>query len=371
MMRILTVLGTRPEGIKLAPVIKEIERHPDSFISRICVTAQHRQMLDQVLALFAIRPDYDLDLMQPNQTLAALTARVITTLDPVMEQEQPDWVLVQGDTITVLATSLVSFYHHAKVGHVEAGLRTYDKWQPFPEEINRKVAGAVADMHFAPTSTARDNLIREGVNPDRVHVTGNPGIDALRLVSEMDYDPADGPLGAVPWDRRIVLVTAHRRENLGTPLVDICLALRDIALAHDDVQVVYPVHLNPAVQETVHSFLAGIPSVTLTEPLGYLPLTYLMKRAYLVVTDSGGIQEEAPGLGIPVLVLRNTTERPEAILAGQVRLVGTDRRIVFEQVDKLLRDPREYAKMKQTTNPYGDGYAAQRIVQHLLDYGGD
>ena len=326
MLKVLSIFGTRPEAIKMAPVVKELEKHPDEIISRVCVTAQHREMLDQVLDLFGIVPDYDLDLMRPGQTLSGLTARVFTALDPVIAQEQPDWVLVQGDTTTVMAASLVAFYHQVKVGHVEAGLRTFDKWQPFPEEVNRKVAGVVADLHFAATETSKANLLREGVDPGIIHVTGNPVIDALHMVADMPYDVMSGPLANIPWEKRVILVTAHRRENFGPPLENICAALREIAEGYmDDVQIVYPVHLNPKVQEPVYRLLGDVPNITLLPPLDYLPMVQLMKRAYLVLTDSGGIQEEAPGLGKPVLVLRETTERPEAVDAGTVKIVGTDR----------------------------------------------
>jgi UDP-N-acetylglucosamine 2-epimerase (non-hydrolysing) len=366
MLKVLSIFGTRPEAIKMAPVIKELERHSDKIISRVCVTAQHREMLDQVLTLFGIIPDYDLNLMHPNQSLSALTARVFKELDAVLAQEQPDWVLVQGDTTTVMAASLVAFYHQVKVGHVEAGLRTYDKWQPFPEEINRKVAGVVADLHFAATETARANLLREGVDPAAIHVTGNPVIDALKIVADMPYDADSGPLKGIPWDKRILLVTAHRRENFGEPLENICAALREIAMQYtEDVQIVYPVHLNPNVQELVYRLIGDVPNITLLLPLDYLPMVQLMKRCYLVLTDSGGIQEEAPGLGKPVLVLRRKTERPEAVEAGTVHLVGTDPVQIVSWVQRLLGDPANYDGMAQAVNPYGDGRAAARIVRTL------
>jgi len=367
MKKVLSIFGTRPEAIKMAPVVKELERYPDSIVSRVCVTAQHREMLDQVLGLFDITPDYDLDLMLPNQTLSALTARVFSELDSVIETERPDWVLVQGDTTTVMAASLVAFYHRVKVGHVEAGLRTHDKWQPFPEEINRRVAGVVADLHFAPTETAKANLLREGVNAAAIHVTGNPVIDALKMVAEMAYDVQTGPLAGIPWNKRIILVTAHRRENFGQPLENICAALREIAMQYaDEVQIVYPVHLNPHVQEPVYRLLGNIPNITLLPPLDYLPMVQLMKRCTLVLTDSGGIQEEAPGLGKPVLVLRETTERPEAVAAGTVRLVGTDTVAIVDKTQQLLENAAEYEEMACAVNPFGDGRAAERIVDTLL-----
>ncbi len=351
----------------MAPVIKELEQHSHEIFSRVCVTAQHREMLDQVLNLFQIVPDYDLDLMRPDQSPSELAARVFTDVDAVIAQERPDWVLVQGDTTTVMAASLVAFYHRVKVGHVEAGLRTHDKWQPFPEEINRRVAGVVADLHFAPTETAKANLLREGVAPEAIHVTGNPVIDALKMVADMPYDVEHGPLAGIPWDRRVLLVTAHRRENFGQPLENICAALREIAMQYaDEVQIVYPVHLNPNVQEPVYRLLGNVPNITLLPPLDYLPMVHLMKRCTLVLTDSGGIQEEAPGLGKPVLVLRETTERPEAVAAGTVRVVGTGRESIVGETTRLLEDDGCYRWMAQAANPYGDGYAAERIVRMLL-----
>ena len=367
MIKVLSIFGTRPEAIKMAPVVLELGKHPDQFQSVVCVTAQHREMLDQVLNLFQITPDHDLDLMREGQTLSGLTSRVFAALDPVFEAERPDWVLVQGDTTTVMAASLAAFYHRVKVGHVEAGLRTGDKWQPFPEEINRKIAGVVADLHFAPTTTAKNNLLAEGVDPKTIHVTGNTVIDALLMAAEMPFDLEDSPLAGIPWEKKIILVTAHRRENFGRPLEDICAALQEIAAKYkDEVHLVYPVHPNPNVTETVYPALEKIPNISLLEPLDYLPLVQLMKRAYLVVTDSGGIQEEAPGLGVPVLVLREKTERPEAVTAGSVKLVGTTRQEIFARITGLLSDLVEYQRMTQVINPYGDGTAARQIVEALI-----
>lgn len=367
MTTVLSIFGTRPEAIKMAPVVKKLEKYPEEITSQVCVTAQHREMLDQVLDLFGIVPDYDLDLMEDDQSLSDITARVFTDLDPVIEQEQPDWVLVQGDTTTVMAASLVAFYHQVRVGHVEAGLRTHDKWQPFPEEINRKVAGAVADAHFAPTATARDNLLREGVAPETVHITGNPVIDALHWVAERPFDIGTLDVEALQRsDTQLILVTAHRRENFGEPLEHICQALLDIVRQYDDVHVVYPVHLNPNVQEPVYRLLGNHAQITLLPPLDYLPLVHLMKRSRIVLTDSGGIQEEAPGLGKPVLVLREKTERPEAVEAGTVRLVGTDRERIVRETMLLLDDSEKYVNMARAVNPYGDGRAAERIVEVLL-----
>jgi UDP-N-acetylglucosamine 2-epimerase (non-hydrolysing) len=363
-MKILSIFGTRPEAIKLAPVLTELKQHEVTSI--VCVTAQHREMLDQVLALFAIRPDYDLAIMQPNQSLAALTARALTKLDEVLRIEQPDWVLVQGDTTTAMVAALTAFYHQIKVGHVEAGLRSFDKYQPFPEEINRKVATSVSDLHFAPTELSKQNLLREGVPETSIVVTGNTVIDALLQVAEKPYDWDASPLAHIPRDKRIILVTAHRRENFGEPLENICAALRSVAERFPDVHIVYPVHLNPNVQTVVHRTLANIANITLLAPLEYLPLVQLLKQAYLVVTDSGGIQEEAPGLGKPVLVLREVTERPEGVAAGTVKLVGTNKDNIIREVEMLLNDQAEYDRMARAVNPYGDGNARARIVTKLL-----
>ncbi|MEW6566645.1 MAG: UDP-N-acetylglucosamine 2-epimerase (non-hydrolyzing) [Chloroflexota bacterium] len=367
-MRVLSIFGTRPEAVKMAPVVARLAATPQ-VESRVCVTAQHRQMLDQVLDLFDVRPDYDLDLMRPDQPLPDLTAAVFTGLDPVLREVQPDWVLVQGDTTSAMAASLLAYYHRARLGHVEAGLRTGDKWQPFPEEINRRVVGCVADLHFAPTEWARDNLLREGVPAEAVIVTGNPVIDALLSVASRPYDFNAGPLAGLPPDRRLLLITAHRRENFGVPLERIFFALRQIAQTYaDDVFLVYPVHLNPNVHQPAHRLLGDLPNVLLTDPLDYLPMVHLMKRAYLVLTDSGGLQEEAPALGTPVLVLREVTERPEAIRAGTARLVGTDDERIVAETRRLLDDPAARQAMARAVNPFGDGHAAERIVTALLQH---
>jgi UDP-N-acetylglucosamine 2-epimerase (non-hydrolysing) len=365
--------------VKMAPVVRCLKRTAD-IEPLVCVTAQHRQMLDQVLDLFEIRPDLDLNLMQPDQSLAQLTANIFSSLDPVLVDLKPDWVLVQGDTTTVMASALLSYYHRIKVGHVEAGLRTGDKWQPFPEEVNRKVAGVVADLHFAPTDWSRQNLLKENVPEQRIVVTGNTVIDALQYVAgqpanqqildlfdQLGLRQRDPLLGTLP---RLVLVTAHRRENFGEPLEQICLALKDLAEYYQGaVQIVYPVHLNPNVQEPVYRWLGDIPWITLLPPIDYLPLVHLLKRTAVLLTDSGGLQEEAPGLGVPVLVLREVTERPEGIEAGTVRLVGTQREEIVSQTRRLLDDPVAHAAMAQAVNPYGDGHAAERIVQALLNDG--
>jgi UDP-N-acetylglucosamine 2-epimerase (non-hydrolysing) len=364
-MKILSVFGTRPEAIKLAPVIAELRRHAD-VASEVCVTAQHREMLDQVLGLFGITPDYDLNLMERNQTPSQVASAVLRELERVLRGARPDWVLVQGDTTTVAAAALAAFYARSRVGHVEAGLRSHDKWRPFPEEINRRVAGVIADLHFAPTERARQNLLREGVPEAQVVVTGNTVIDALRSVEAQPWDPAAlGGRGRELEDagRRLVLVTAHRRENFGAPIDSICQALGDLAGQYGDaLRILYPVHPNPNIREPVHRLLGGLANVILTPPLEYLQLVHLMKRSRLILTDSGGIQEEAPALGVPVLVLREVTERPEAVESGNVRLVGSDRQRIVTEARRLLDDPREHERMARAVNPYGDGHAAERIV---------
>lgn len=364
-MKVLSTFGTRPEAIKMAPVLAELSRFPGAVESRVCVTAQHREMLDQVLDVFGIVPDVDLDVMTSDQAPWQVVACVLDGLSRVLADESPDLVLVHGDTTTTMAASLAAFYRKIPVGHVEAGLRTHDPYYPFPEEMNRVVADDLASLHFAPTARARENLLREGVSETTVFVTGNTVIDALLDVAGRGGDGKGLPV-PVPRDARLVLVTAHRRENFGEPLKDICLALRDVADAHSDAAVVYPVHLNPNVQRTAREVLDGHPRVTLTEPLSYEPFVRLMARAHVVVTDSGGIQEEAPSLGKPVLVLRNETERPEAVEAGTVRLVGTKREVVAREISRLLTDGAAYREMASAVNPYGDGRAARRIVAAIM-----
>lgn len=382
MIKILSVFGTRPEAIKMAPVVRELGKYPDEIKSLVCVTAQHREMLDQILHLFEIKPDYDLDLMQPRQTLENLTARILVDLAPIIKSESPDWLLIQGDTTTVMAASLAAFYQNVKIGHVEAGLRTGDKRQPFPEEINRRIASVTADLHFAPTEWASNNLIKEGVDPGRVIKTGNTVIDALQWVSKFPLPPQIQELFqqiGIPTNQvsetskglnpRLILVTAHRRENFGKPFEDICLSIKQIAdLYKDDVRIIYPVHLNPNVQEPVFRLLGKLPNVRLLPPLDYLSLVSLMKYSYLVLTDSGGIQEEAPGLGKPVLVFRSKTERPEGVEAGTVKLVGTDPAKIIMETQRLLDDLDAYNHMAQASNPYGDGYASSRILKGILEY---
>lgn len=366
-LRVLTILGTRPEAVKLAPLIARMAED-SRFEARVCLTAQHRQMLDQVLGLFGIQADIDLNLMTPDQSLAELTAAVFAKLDPVVKQAQPDWVIIQGDTTTVMAASLVAYYNRVRVGHVEAGLRTGDKWRPFPEEINRRVAGAVADLHFAPTDQAGANLRAEGVPPDKIHVTGNTVIDALNIMVEQAIEG-----DSYPWlqsDKELVLLTAHRRENFGAPLESIFKATRRLAERYRDrIQIVYPVHLNPNVRQPAQRMLADQANIQLIEPLDYLEMVHLMKRAYLILTDSGGIQEEAPALGVPVLVLREVTERPEAIEAGTAKLVGSDEEAIVAAASQLMDDSSVYQAMAHAHNPFGDGRAAERIADLLLSSG--
>ena len=365
-MRVLSVFGTRPEAVKMAPVVRQLVA-TGNIETRVCVTAQHRQTLDQVLGLFDIQPDYDLDLMQENQSLAGLSASIFTHLDPVFEEFNPDWVLVQGDTTTVTITSLLAYYRRIKVGHVEAGLRTHDKWQPFPEEINRRVAGVIADLHFAPTEQARQNLLHDGIPDKIIAVTGNPVIDALQFVAQQpEPEEIKSLLGKLEIGQRdLILVTAHRRENFGQPIENICNALKELA-TRGDVEIVYPVHLNPNVQEPVYRILGDVPHITLLPPMDYLPLVHLQKRSKLILTDSGGIQEEAPAFGVPVLVLRDVTERPEGVEAGTLKLVGTETDNIIRSATLLLDNPAEHAKMARAVNPFGDGRAAERIVQTIL-----
>lgn len=382
MIKVLSVLGTRPEAIKMGPVVRALNERPARFASKVCVTGQHRELLDQVLNLFQVVPDHDLDVMTPGQTLARLTAAVLEGVDAVLAVERPDWVLIQGDTTTAMAASLAAFYRGVKVGHVEAGLRTYDKHRPFPEEVNRRIATATADLHFAPTPQAAANLRREGVAPDAIRVTGNPVIDAVQWIASLDVEDEDRAASqGAPWEPptearssaaagvrpRLVLVTAHRRESFGPGLEQICAAIGDLAAQHPDVQIVYPVHPNPQVREPVHRLLGGVAGVTLLPPLDYRAFVRLIRRSVLVITDSGGLQEEAPGLGKPVLVLRDATERPEGVEAGTVQLVGTDRTRIVAAAGRLLADPTAYAAMARSVNPYGDGRAAARIVDALSE----
>ena len=370
-LRVLSIFGTRPEAVKMAPVVQAL-RAEGGVVSLVCVTAQHREMLDQVLTLFDIKPDFDLNLMKPEQSLSSLTAEIFTHLDPVLESVHPDWVLVQGDTTTVMAASLAAFYRGIKVGHVEAGLRTGDKRQPFPEEINRRITSVVADLHFAPTQTSRENLLREGVADWRIRVTGNTVIDALHQITgtAMPKQLAGWlrDWGVSSGEKRMVLVTAHRRENFGEPIIRICEALQRLVTEHEDICIVYPVHLNPNIQEPVYRMLGDVPRINLIDPQDYITLVHLLKNAHLVLTDSGGIQEEATGLGKPTLVLRDVTERPEGLEAGVLKLVGSDPDTILAEASRLLDDTSAYTTMARAANPFGDGKTAGRIVQALLDY---
>lgn len=361
-MKVLSTFGTRPEAIKMAPVLKELSRFPGAIESRVCVTAQHREMLDQVLDVFGVVPDVDLDVMRDDQAPWQVVSSVLAGLDRVLADEAPDLVLVHGDTTTTMAASLAAFYRRIPVGHVEAGLRTHDRYYPFPEEMNRVVADDLASFHFAPTARARENLLSEGVKAGSIFVTGNTVIDALLDVVGRQGAGADG----IPHDARLILVTAHRRENFGAPLESICRALRDVADAFPDAAIVYPVHMNPNVQRTAHAILGDHPRVSLVPPLPYEEFVRLMARAHIVVTDSGGIQEEAPSLGKPVLVLRNETERPEAVEAGTVKVIGTERDTIVREVTTLMNDATAYDRMAGAVNPYGDGKAARRIVAAIM-----
>lgn len=366
-IKVMTVFGTRPEAIKMAPVVLELAKHPEYITPVVAVTAQHREMLDQVLQLFAITPDYDLDIMSQGQTLFDITCRAMQGLNQVLAQEKPDIVLVHGDTTTTFAGGLAAFYHQIPIGHVEAGLRTGDKYSPFPEEMNRKLTGSLTDVHFAPTATARQNLLRENVAGESILVTGNTVIDALKATVDPAYQFTDILLQNIDYaNRKVILVTTHRRENLGEPMRHVYQALRDIVTAFTDVEIVFPVHKNPLVRQVVQAELGSTPRVHLIDPLDYQPFANLIARSYLVLTDSGGIQEEAPALGKPVLVLRDTTERPEAVTAGTVKLIGTDRELVYNETKELLVNKAEYQRMANAVNPYGDGKASSRIVAAIL-----
>jgi UDP-N-acetylglucosamine 2-epimerase (non-hydrolysing) len=367
--KILFVLGTRPEAVKLCPVLLYLRRHSTEFDARLCVTAQHRAMLDQVLSAFGVVPDYDLNLMQPGQTLAQITARILANLEPLLRWERPEMVLVQGDTTTTLVGALAAFYEGIPVGHVEAGLRTGDLRQPFPEEMNRMMTTQMATLHFAPTAEAADNLASEGVARSHIFVTGNPGIDAVRHVRD---GLAAGRLAGSEWpqlnaNKKLIVVTAHRRESFGEGLARICEALARLA-RRPDVQLLFPVHRNPQVVQVVERRLRGLRNVFLLEPLGYVPFVDLMRRAYLLLTDSGGLQEEGPALGKPVLVLREKTERPEAVAAGGVKLVGTETDHIVREAERLLDFPSAYHHMGQVRNPYGDGHASRRIREAIHAY---
>lgn len=371
MKRVLLVFGTRPEAIKMAPLVLKLKENNKDFETKVCVTGQHRQMLDQVLSLFQLTPDYDLNLMKPGQTLSDVTTGVLKGLEQVFGEWLPDVVLVHGDTATTFAASLAAYYHKIKVGHVEAGLRTGDLYSPWPEEANRQLTGVLANYHFAPTQSSYENLIKENVNPENIVVTGNTVIDALLQVKKkVEQDSTlvtqfQQEFSFLDADKKLILVTGHRRENFGQGFLNICKALANLAKKYTDIQIVYPVHLNPNVQQPVNELLAGIANIHLIAPQDYLPFVYLMNRSYLILTDSGGIQEEAPSLGKPVLVMRDTTERPEAVQAGTVRLVGTDANTIEQSVTMLLENPNIYAEMSEAHNPYGDGTACQQIIDFL------
>jgi len=372
-LKVLSIFGTRPEAIKLAPVLRALRAAPQEFESRVCVTGQHRQLLDPVLRLFDIRPDYDLKVMQPDQSLAELTARLLIGLAPMLAREKPDWVLIQGDTTTTLSAALAAYYQRLPVAHVEAGLRSHNPWHPYPEEFNRRLADALSTLHLAPTEGARRNLLAEGIPAERIRVTGNTVIDALLEVAARPYDFARGPLARVPLDgKRVLLVTTHRRESFGAPLRALCRAIRQLVERYPrDIQVVLPVHLNPNVQKPVREELGRAPNIALVEPLDYEPLVHLMKRATLILTDSGGLQEEAPSLGVPVLVLRQVTERPEGVEAGAARVVGTDTDTIVAAAVQLLDNPEEHRRMARVRNPYGDGQASRRILEALRSFPAD
>lgn len=362
-IKVMTVFGTRPEAIKMAPLVLELQKHPDEIESIVTVTAQHRQMLDQVLNVFNIIPDYDLNIMKDRQTLMDVTITALKGLDGVMKEVEPDIVLVHGDTSTTFVASLAAYYNQIKVGHVEAGLRTWNKYSPFPEEMNRQLTGIIADLHFAPTNESKKNLVNENKNEDTIYVTGNTAIDALKTtVTESYKNPILEKIG----NDKMILVTAHRRENLGEPMRHIFRAIKRIVNEHDNLQVVYPVHLNPAVREVADEILGNNERIHLIEPLEVIDFHNFLARAHIILTDSGGIQEEAPSLGVPVLVLRDTTERPEGIRAGTLKLVGTNEETIYNMTNTLLVDQTEYDKMSKSSNPYGDGKASQRIVQSIL-----
>ncbi|WP_426091860.1 non-hydrolyzing UDP-N-acetylglucosamine 2-epimerase [Flavobacterium sp. DSR3-2] len=370
MIKNLIIFGTRPEAIKMAPLVKQFKMYPQLFDTRVFVTAQHREMLDQVLDFFEITPNYDLDLMKPNQNLYSLTSDIILGLKPVLEEFQPDYVYVHGDTTTTMASSVAAFYSGAKVCHIEAGLRTHNKLSPFPEEINRQITGRIADIHFAPTITSKENLLKENIDASTILITGNTVIDALldssTKVNSIQNKEIEFLKNELDFTKRVILVTGHRRENHGEGFINICSALKEIALMNPEIEIVYPVHLNPHVKGPVYEILGEIPSIKLISPLAYPAFVWLMNKSCLIITDSGGVQEEAPSLGKPVLVMRDTTERPEAVDAGTVILVGTDKDKIVRECNSLLNDKVRYEHMSALHNPYGDGKASERIVDHIM-----
>lgn len=369
-VKLMAVFGTRPEAIKMAPLILELKKH-EVFEPLVCVTAQHREMLDQVLDIFKIKADYDLDIMEDKQTLTDITVKSLKGLEDIFTEARPDIVLVHGDTTTTFAASLAAFYHKIKTAHVEAGLRTHDKWLPYPEEMNRRLTAALADLHFAPTGRAKQNLINENISQDKIYITGNTVIDVLPYTVKNDYRFKTGVLNGIDYqNKRVIVVEAHRRENWGAPMENICRAIKRLIDDYPDTMVVYPVHLNPVVRDTVFKILGGVDRCLLIDPLDIDDMHNLLSRSYMVMTDSGGLQEEVPSMGKPVLVLRRETERPEAIEAGTVKLVGLDEDDIYEQAFRLLSDSKEYLSMANSVNPYGDGHASFRIAGYLLNYFG-
>lgn len=364
-LKVMTIFGTRPEAIKMAPLVLELEKYPDEIDSIVTVTAQHRQMLDQVLELFEVTPDHDLNIMKDRQTLTGVTTKALEGLDEVMKEVKPDLVLVHGDTTTTFVASLAAFYNQIAVGHVEAGLRTWNKYSPFPEEVNRQITGVIADLHFAPTDKAEANLLQENKKGETIYITGNTAIDALKTTVKDSYNHE--VLEKVGSDR-MILLTAHRRENLGEPMRNMFRAIKRLITEHNDVQVVYPVHLNPAVREVADEILGNDPRIHLIEPLGVYDFHNFASKAHIILTDSGGVQEEAPSLGVPVLVLRDTTERPEGIEAGTLKLAGTDEETIYKLAYELLNNKERYEEMSKASNPYGDGEASRRIVEAILHY---
>lgn len=365
MKKILSIFGTRPEAIKMAPLVNFLQES-ESFESVVCVTAQHREMLDQVLDIFRIKPDFDLDIMKNRQSLTDIMVNALTGLDNVIKEVQPDMVLVHGDTSTTFSGALGAYYNKVQLGHVEAGLRTFNKYYPYPEEMNRRLTGALADIHLSPTGNSKSNLLAEGVSENNIYITGNTVIDALKTTVRKDYVFNNPVLKALDFSKRIIMVTAHRRENLGEPLENICLALKDIIQNYKDTEIVYPVHMNPAVRDTAFSILGNHDRIHLIDPIDVMEMHNLMDRCYLVLTDSGGLQEEAPSLGKPVLVLRGETERPEAIEFGTLKLAGTERKNIYDMTALLLEDEKEYHSMANAVNPYGDGFASERIGESIL-----
>ncbi|WP_297422881.1 non-hydrolyzing UDP-N-acetylglucosamine 2-epimerase [Clostridium sp.] len=365
--KIITIFGTRPEAIKMAPLVKELEKR-EEIESKVCVTAQHREMLDQVLELFDIKPDFDLNIMKTKQTLTGITGRVLEGLEEVFKEEKPDMILVHGDTTTTFAGSLAAFYQQIKVGHVEAGLRTFNKYFPFPEEMNRKLTGSLADLHFAPTKGSKENLLREGINESDIYITGNTVIDAMKHTVEENYIFENEELNKIDFSKKVIMITAHRRENWGEGIQNICIALNKIVEQNSDVELVYLVHLNPVVKDVVFERLGEKDRIHLLSPLDTKETHNLMNKSFMVMTDSGGLQEEAPHLAKPVLVLRDVTERPEAVEAGTVKLVGTDVEKIVNEANELLRNPEAYSKMSKSINPYGDGIASRRIADAILKY---